>query len=149
MCHTCFSTKGKSSSSLLLAKLGYVEWDCQPSNSLCETACEPSHLIPPQQRRDCHQEGSTGLPACPINLEEQKAITRASKGWETVFIPSGISHLYGKKHSPDVLELVCIAQSDLWAQQKQFLLSPIPYVWWRESNLLPEGGGLIAVLPSS
>ena len=40
-----------------------------------------------------------------------------------------------------------MVQSDLWVQQEQFLLSPIPYVWWLESNSLPEGGGPIVVLP--
>lgn len=34
-------------------------------------------------------------------------------------------------------------------KQEQFLLYSIPYVWWLESNLLPEGGGPIAVLSSS
>jgi len=38
--------------------------------------------------------------------EEQQAITRASEGWELVFLSSGICHLYGKEHSPAVLELV-------------------------------------------
>ena len=31
-------------------------------------------------------------------------------------------------------------------QQEQFFLSPTPYVWWLESNLLPEGGGTLAAL---
>lgn len=70
MSHT-FQRKPKSSSSFLLAKHSYLERDCQPFNSICDT---PPHLTPPPPCRDCHQEGSTGLPACTINLEEQKVL---------------------------------------------------------------------------
>lgn len=89
------------------------------------------------------------MPAYPINLEEEKAVTRVSETWEPVVISSGISHWYGKEHSPVVLELVGMVQSDLQGQHRQFFLFPIPYVWWPESYLLPEGGVPLAALSPS
>lgn len=119
----------KSSVSFLLAKSVFLEQNCSlsvPSVAVIHHVSPTPHAAAAMQR--LQPRGIDRSSSSYYKPREREGSYKSIRGMAARLKPSGISHLYGKRHIPAVFEWC----SQIYGgQQEQFFPSPIPYDWWQ------------------